>query len=385
MQAVILAAGEGKRLRPLTRSRPKAMIPVGNIPVMDYVVSSLKTCGIRDIIIVVGYRKEQVIRHLNTLDTGVTVAVQEKPLGTAHALLQAKEYIKDRFLVLPGDNFINSASIARIMDKRNAILVKEHPYPSNFGVVTTRKGFVTNIVEKPAQSPSFTISTGVFSLDMEFFETLRENDMTDAIGTFLESGKKIRAVPADDWQDAIYPWDLLQMNQYLLRSVQAEKSGEVSEHCTIQGQVRIGNGSRISPLTSITGPVVIGPECEIGPYACIKPYSSIGARVRIDPFTLVENSILMDDSEIGSHCRVRDSVIGEGARLDDHVTMVTASPLMEIQGEQIRGRYGAILGEEVRAGPFTLLEGAIVGNNAKIRGNSRIHSTIAYEDGSLVV
>ena len=93
----------------------------------------------------------------------------------------------------------------------------------------------------------------------------------------------------------------------------------------------------------------------------------------------------MDDSEIGSHCRVRDSVIGEGARLDDHVTMVTASPLMEIQGEQIRGRYGAILGEEVRAGPFTLLEGAIVGNNAKIRGNSRIHSTIAYEDGSLVV
>ena len=385
MQAVILAAGEGKRLRPLTRSRPKAMIPVGNIPVMDYVISSLKTCGIRDIIVVVGYRKEQVIRHLNTLDTGVTVAVQEKPLGTAHALLQAKEYIKDRFLVLPGDNFINSASIARIMDKRNAILVKEHPYPSNFGVVTTRKGFVTNIVEKPAQSPSFTISTGVFSLDMEFFETLRENDMTDAIGAFLESGKKIRAVPADDWQDAIYPWDLLQMNQYLLRSVQAEKSGEVSEHCTIQGQVRIGNGSRISPLTSITGPVVIGPECEIGPYACIKPYSSIGARVRIDPFTLVENSILMDDSEIGSHCRVRDSVIGEGARLDDHVTMVTASPLMEIQGEQIRGRYGAILGEEVRAGPFTLLEGAIVGNNAKIRGNSRIHSTIAYEDGSLVV
>lgn len=385
MQAVILAAGEGKRLRPLTRSRPKAMIPVGNIPVMDYVISSLKTCGIRDIIVVVGYRKEQVIRHLNTLDMGVTVAVQEKPLGTAHALLQAKEYIKDRFLVLPGDNFINSASIARIMDKRNAILVKEHPYPSNFGVVTTRKGFVTNIVEKPAQSPSFTISTGVFSLDMEFFETLRENDMTDAIGAFLESGKKIRAVPADDWQDAIYPWDLLQMNQYLLRSVQAEKSGEVSEHCTIQGQVRIGSGCRISPLTSITGPVVIGPECEIGPYACIKPYSSIGARVRIDPFTLVENSILMDDSEIGSHCRVRDSVIGEGARLDDHVTMVTASPLMEIQGEQIRGRYGAILGEEVRAGPFTLLEGAIVGNNAKIRGNSRIHSTIAYEDGSLVV
>lgn len=385
MQAVILAAGEGKRLRPLTRSRPKALIPVGNTPVLDYVVHALQTCGIRDIIVVVGYRKEQVIRHLSALDAGVKVVVQEKPLGTAHALLQAKDFIRDRFLVLPGDNYINSASIARIMNRRNAVLVKEHPYPSNFGVVTTKKGYVTQIIEKPAMSPSFTISTGIFSLDQDFFSSLRENDMTDAIGAFLESGKKLRAVPADDWQDAVYPWDLLQMNQYLIRSVQPEKAGEVSEHCTIQGPVRIGKGTRISPMTSIFGPVVIGPECEIGPCACIMPYSSIGQRVRIDPFTLVENSILMDDCEVGSHSRIRDSVIGEGSRLADHVTTVAASHLMEIQGEQIRGRFGAILGEEVRAGPFTVLEGAIVGNNVNIRGGSRIQSTMAYGDGGLVV
>lgn len=385
MQAVILAAGEGRRLRPLTRSRPKALIPVGNTPVVDYVIEALKGCGIRDIVVVVGYRKEQVIRHLNSLGEGVEVVVQEKPLGTAHALLQAKDHIRDRFLVLPGDNFINSASISRIMGQKNAVLVKEHPYPSNFGVVMTRKGYVTSIVEKPAQAPSFTISTGIFSLDLDFFSFVRGNDLTDAVEAFLESGKKLRAVPADNWQDAIYPWDLLQMNQHLIHSALPEKSGVVAEQCVIQGPVRIGKGSTIGPMTCIRGPVVIGPECQIGPCACIMPFSSIGSRVRIEPYTTIENSIVMDDTRIGSHSRIRDSVIGEGAQLEDHLSTVTSSPLMEIQGEQIRGKFGAILGEKVSAGPFTILEGAIVGNNVNIRGGSRIQSTMAYGDGGLVV
>jgi len=385
MQAVILAAGEGKRLRPLTRSRPKALIPVGNRPVIDYVIDALLACGIREIIVVVGYRKEQVIRHLNTLDEQVEVVVQEKQLGTAHALLQAKDLLKGRFLVLPGDNFINSASIARIRDVRNAVLVKEHPYPSNFGVVVTRRGFVTSIVEKPALAPSFTISTGIFSLDLDFFSCIQDNDLTDAVGTFIGSEKKLRAVPADDWQDAVYPWDLLQMNQKLVPSAPPEKAGEVSGTCVIQGQVRIGKGSRVGPGTCIIGPVVIGPGCEIGPHACIMPFSSIGARVRIEPFTVVENAILMDDTEVGSHSRIKDTVVAEGVHLEDHVSTVTGAPLMEIQGEQIKGRFGAILGEKVRAGPFTTFEGAIVGNSVRIGGGSRIRSTVAYEDGGLVV
>lgn len=385
MQAVILAAGEGKRLRPLTRSRPKALIPVGNVPVMDYVIDALLASGIRDIIVVVGYRKEQVIRHLNSLDASVEVVVQEKQLGTAHALLQAKDLIKGRFMVLPGDNFINSASIARIRDVRNALLVKEHPYPSNFGVVVTRRGYVTSILEKPAHAPSFTISTGIFSLDRDFFSCIQGNDLTDAVGAFIASGKKIRAVPADDWQDAVYPWDLLQMNQKLIHAASAEKAGEVSGSCVIQGQVRIGKGSRIGPGTCITGPVVIGPGCEIGPHACIMPFSSIGSRVRVEPYTMVENAIVMDDTHIGSHSRIKDTVIGEGTRLEDHVSTVTAAPLMEIQGEQIRGRFGAILGEKVRAGPFTVFEGAIAGNGVTVQGGSRIQSTMAYEDGGLVI
>jgi glucose-1-phosphate thymidylyltransferase len=159
MQAVILAAGEGKRLRPLTRSRPKALIPIGNVPIIDYVIEALLACGIRDIIVVAGYRKEQVLNHLNGAGYPVRVVIQVLRLGTAHALVQAREHISGRFLVLPGDNYIDSESIERIMDTKDAVLVKDHPYPSNFGVVEIRRGYVTRIVEKPEHAPSFTIST----------------------------------------------------------------------------------------------------------------------------------------------------------------------------------------------------------------------------------
>ncbi|MCX6691357.1 MAG: sugar phosphate nucleotidyltransferase, partial [Methanoregula sp.] len=145
MQAVILAAGEGKRVRPLTHSRPKALIPVANRPIIEYVIDALTKNGIRDIIVVVGYRKEQVTRYLNSLTVPVTVVVQDKQLGTAHALTCARSKIIGDFLVLPGDNYIDAGSIAKIKNVKNAMLIKEHPNPSNFGVVQLADGYVTHI------------------------------------------------------------------------------------------------------------------------------------------------------------------------------------------------------------------------------------------------
>jgi len=385
MQAVILAAGEGRRLRPLTRSRPKALIPVGNVPIIDYVIEALLASGIRDIIVVVGYRREQVIGHLNQAGYPVQVVVQERPLGTAHALLQAREHLTGRFLVLPGDNYIDSASIARIMDIPDALLVKDHPYPSNFGVVEIRRGYVTRIIEKPRQAPGFTISTGIFSLDTDFFDCISQPDLTDAISAFIASGRKLKAVRALDWQDAIYPWDLLPMNRLLIRELIPEKAGEIATGTVIQGRVRVGAGSRIHPGCTIVGPVVIGPGCEIGPHACIMPSTSIGSRVRVAPFSLAENSIILDDAFVGPHSLVRDAVIGEGSRLDDHVSIVPASPLLEIGDEQVKGRFGAVIGEKARIGPFSILRGAIVGNSVVIRGGREITSTVAGTDNGLVV
>jgi NDP-sugar pyrophosphorylase family protein len=114
MQAVILAAGEGTRVRPLTKSRPKGLISVANRPIIEYAIRALHDAGIRDIIVVVGYRREQVTRFLNELDSTIEVVVQEKQLGTAHALKCAEPLIKGNFLLLPGDNYIDPVSVAKI-------------------------------------------------------------------------------------------------------------------------------------------------------------------------------------------------------------------------------------------------------------------------------
>lgn len=384
MQAIILAAGEGVRVRPLTRSRPKAMIPVANRPIIEYVIDALLKNGIRDIVVVVGYRKEQVTRFLNGLDVPVEVVVQEKQLGTAHALQCAESKITGDFLVLPGDNYIDPQSIARIKDIPNAILVKEHPNPSNFGVVLLNNGLVTDIVEKPEHSPSFMVSTGIYSLKKTFFSYIRGNDITDAIPAMIAAGEQIRAIPADDWQDAIFAWDLLKMNRRLLKNLPMAREGTASRQTIIQGPVSIGKGTTIGPNTVITGPVVIGNDCTIGPNCVIMPDTSIGSRVSLDPFTMIGDSIIMDDTVIGSHTRVINTVAGERCTLADHTSVSAATGLMDIEGCMIRSEFGAVLGDKVTSGPFMVYKNCVVGNNVTIDGQESITSR-SIPDGSRVI
>ena len=384
MQAVILAAGEGKRVRPLTWSRPKAMIPVANRPIIAYTIDALVANGIRDIIVVVGYRREQVTRFLNQLDLPIEVVVQDRQLGTAHALLQAEAKITGDFLLLPGDNYIDAQSIAKIRDARNVVLIKEHPSPSNFGVVTIREGQVDGIEEKPEHALSFLVSTGIYALTRDFFRYIRGNDITEAVAAMIADGKPLQAITADDWQDAIYPWDLIRLNQRLLKHLPAAREGAASRHATIHGPVRIGKGTTIGPNTVITGPVIIGDNCTIGPNCCLLPNTSIGSRVTLEPLCVIGNAIVMDDTAIASHSRVVDSVIGERCGLADHTSVGTANGILEIEGAPVHSRFGAILGDNVACGPFSQLRNCIIGNNATLEGDRNVRSRV-IPDGTLVI
>ena len=384
MQAVILAAGEGKRVRPLTRGRPKAMIPVANRPIIEYVIEALLKNGIRDIIVVVGYRKEQVTRFLNQLDIPIEVVVQTKQLGTAHALLCAESKIFGDFIVLPGDNYIDPQSIANIKDIPTAMLVKEHPNPSNFGVVMLEDGCVTQIIEKPEHAPSFIVSTGIYSLKKDFFSKIHGNDITDAISLMIDEGEQIQAIPADDWQDAIFTWDLLKMNRRLLSTLSPIREGTVSRQTIIQGAVKIGKGTTIGPNTIITGPVIIGNDCTIGPNCCVLPNTSIGSRVTIEPFTSIGNTLIMDDSMIGSHSLIKDTVLGERCTLADHTSASPASGLLEIEGCVTKSEFGAIFGDNVQGGSFSLYHNCIIGNNVTIEEQGCLKSR-NIPDGSAVM
>ncbi len=172
-QAVILAAGEGQRLRPFTVNKPKVMLSIAGKPILNYVVESLAQNGIRNIVLVVGYRKEQVFDYIGSgqqLGVDITYITQEKQLGTAHALAQAKDATEGEFLVLPGDNLIEADAIARFVAvKPEAVLVKRVDNPARYGVVTIAKGMVKGIVEKPKEAKSNVISTGTYAFTKQIF------------------------------------------------------------------------------------------------------------------------------------------------------------------------------------------------------------------------
>jgi glucose-1-phosphate thymidylyltransferase len=265
------------------------------------------------------------------------------------------------------------------------MLVKEHPNPSNFGVVLLNNGLVTDIVEKPAHAPSFMVSTGIYSLKKNFFSRIQSTNITESISMMIRAGEQIRAVPADDWQDAIFAWDLLKMNRRLLRGMPQEKrEGTLSRQTIINGLVLIGKGTTIGPNTVITGPVAIGKDCTIGPNCCIMPNTSIGSRVNVDPFTVIGDVIVMDDTRIGSHSHIFETVIGERCNLADHTSVSTAAGLIDIDGCSIRSEFGAILGDNVTNGPFTVYKKCVVGNNVIIEGQESISSR-NIPDGSMVI
>jgi glucose-1-phosphate thymidylyltransferase len=326
-----------------------------------------------------------VKRHLNSLDAPIKVVEQKNQLGTGDALRCAAPQIRENFLVLPGDNLIDALSISRIMARQNSVLVKDHPYPSNFGVVMAEGDMVRSIIEKPEHAPSFSVSTGIYHLTPDFLSHLTDNSLTDSINGMLERGGHLGVVMAGEWHDAVYPWDLLALNKKVLRETSPAKSGAIDRTAVIRGPVLLGKGATVGPFTVIYGPAVIGPGAEIGSHCAIGPFVSMGDRSKIDPFTLIRHSLLMEDVQVGSHSRVTEAVIGEGSAFGDHTTVEPGVPLVEIEGTLIRGRFGCIVGDHVRADPLCIFQGAIVGNDVQIRGGKMISGTDACQDGVVVV
>lgn len=373
MQAVVLAGGEGSRLRPLTRNRPKALIPVANRPIIEYVIEALTEAGVLDITVVVGYRKEQVIHSLANLPVQVNVVVQEKQLGVADALRTAEDHVSGRFLLLPGDNIITATALRPLCQDGPGLITTTHAWPTDFGVVDVQEGLVKEITEKPDVSESFMVSTGVFSLDPSVFSYYESGlELPGIINRMIDDGTKVHAHHiSGGWSDAVFAWDLLSLNRSLLKRTAPSSAGMISRHATIEGRVSIGPGTEILPGTVITGPATIGANCTIGPNACISAGTSIGNGVKVGPFSHVSQSILMNDVIVGSHVSIRESVIGEGCRLADHTAAVCGEFTTNVRGRHVSGMFGTIMGDRVATAPFTVLKGAAVGNNSVVETGGR--------------
>jgi len=394
MKAVILAAGEGTRLRPFTSTEPKVMIPVANKPILQYVVESIVANGITDIIMVVGYKRQKIMSHFGNgddfgADIDYVVQRNQPPTGgTAHALYQAKNKIDEEFILLPGDNVVSKATVSDLLEDMDdyTILITRSESPSKYGVVTLKSGGeeVNSLIEKPTRSPSHLISTGIYSFQPDIFSYIEEimnegqYDIPSAVEKIMEENE-IKAIKTnEDWIDAVYPWDLLNVNRAALSDVKKKYSGLIGENVIIKGNVKIGEGTRIRGGTFIEGPAIIGEGCDIGPNVSISPCTSIGDDTKISPFTIIDNSLVMEGVSIGGNSTVVNSVIADGVNISSNFSTFSTDTKMETEeGLQRVKEIGAMIAEntKIEAG-VTVQGGVIIGKDCKIRPGRTIRENM---------
>ncbi len=375
-QAVILAAGEGQRLRPFTVTKPKVMLAIAGKPILQYVVESLAQNGIRNIVLVVGYKKEQVFDYMGSgeqFGVDITYVTQKKQLGTAHALAQAKAVTEAEFLVLQGDKLIDADTIAHFATvKPTALQVQGMVNPHRYDMVTVKNGLVEAIsmAGKPGQEQGNTVNTGIYAFTTEIFSFVEpELDIPDALNKMITQGYPITAKEIDGtWLDVAYPWDILSLNDAVLRQVPASLGGTIETGVSLKGVASVGKGTVIRSNSYIVGPVVIGDNCDIGPNVCILPATSIGDNVVILPFSAISNSVIGNDVSIGPSCIIEDSVIDRGCVIKGHFTAASSQAEVKVNNEHHLMNIGAMLGEgcSLSSGVVAQL-GLIIGNYSYVQ------------------
>ncbi|GAI74300.1 unnamed protein product, partial [marine sediment metagenome] len=300
----------------------------------------------------------------------ITYVTQQRQLGTAHALAQAKAVTKSEFLVLPGDNLIEADTITQFVAvKPEAMLVKRVDNPARYGVVTIEKGMVKGIVEKPEEAKSNVVNTGIYAFTTEIFSFIEAQlDIPDALNNMLAQGYPISAQEADGtWLDVVYPWDILSLNDAVLHQIRTNLGGTIETGVSLKGLVSIGKDTVIRSNSYIVGPVVIGNNCDIGPNVCILPATSIGDNVVISPFSNVKNSVIGNDVNIGPGCIIQDSVIDSGCIIKGHFTAYSGQADVKVDEHRLVN-IGAMLGEGCNLGNNVVAQpGVIVGNHCQVQ------------------
>ena len=335
MKGLILAGGSGTRLRPITHTGAKQLVPVANTPILFHSLKHLADAGIEEVGVVVGDTAEEIIEAVgdgSRWGLRVTYLPQEAPLGLAHAVLIAAEFLgDDDFVMYLGDNllrdgivrFVEGFEAARASDEAPAaaqILLASVPDPQRFGVAAIGEdGSVVELVEKPEDPPSDLALVGVYLFDRTIHEAVRaiepsargELEITDAIQWLIDQGHRVRHEVLDGWWlDTGKLTPLLEANRLLLEILEPETLGAVDESSRIEGRVVISEGATVT-RSVIRGPVIIGAGTEVTD-SYVGPFTSIDADCKVVE-SEIEHSIVLARTTILNVPRITDSLIGRDA------------------------------------------------------------------------
>lgn len=332
MKALILAGGAGTRLRPITHTSAKQLVPVANKPILFYGIEAMVAAGITEIGVIVGDTRAEVMAALgdgSQWGAHITFIPQDAPLGLAHCVLIAADFLgDDDFVMYLGDNlleqdlgaFVRAFEAARAGDEPPSaqILLKRVPDPHRFGIAELdAAGHVVRLVEKPADPPTDLALVGVYLFDRTINDAVRaiapsargELEITDAIQWLVDQGLRVRQEELTGWWiDTGKLTPLLEANRLLLEKIESRLDGHVDESSTVDGRVVVEAGASVVAST-LRGPLVIGAGAVIE-HSFIGPFSAIGDRCVVRN-SEVEHSVVMNDSRIDDIPRLEDSLIGK--------------------------------------------------------------------------
>ncbi len=333
MKSIILCAGKGTRLRPLTHTSAKHLIPIANKPVLFYAIEAIRDCGIKDIGIIVGETGEDIkneLREGSKWGVNISYIEQKEALGLAHAVSVTKDFLgEENFLMYLGDNLLKNG-VEKYAEKfihgnYNAfVLLTEVDNPRQFGVAELEGRRVVRVVEKPIESVSNLALIGVYFFDKNVHQAIKsikpsargELEITDAIQWMLDKGYKVGAEVIDGWwKDTGKPDDILEANRLILEDIERDVSGAkvVDETSQILGRVKIGKGSEIIN-SKIVGPVIVGEKVRIVD-SYVGPFTSISEKVEIKK-SEIECSVVLEESKLENiKGRMQRCLIGKGVKI----------------------------------------------------------------------
>jgi len=336
MKGVVLAGGTGSRLRPITHTGPKQLVPIANKPVLEYAIDDLVEAGITEIGIVLGDKGREAIQEYfgdgSEFGVEITYIVQGEPLGLAHAVGCARDFVgDDSFVVYLGDDLMREGIADLVEDFDPAefaagIGLQEVQEPSRYGIVDVdENGDVVELVEKPDDPPNNLALIGVYVFTPAVFEQIEQLDkswrgeyeITEAIQGLLDDDRRIQShVVHGWWKDTGKPEDVLHANRLVLDDIETSIEGTVADQESIRGRVQIGEGSVIEAGAVVRGPVSLGENTTITSDAYLGPYTSIGDDCLVDD-AHIESSVVIGQAEISADRKIVDSLIGR------EVTIVT--------------------------------------------------------------